>query len=115
MDVGSVVLIVKKEDLPRTPVAFQQYVEAFFEEKLVNRVPSMVCVTFTAVPRAYQPRSGIWDGNGAKKGVGPSHTVELRHFRSGLLPQTDLGAWIQESQLVTKIPVPASDPVRGDY
>ena len=102
------VILVKKEDLERTPVAFQQYVEEYFAEKKIAGILFMVCSTFVILPKAHQPQSGLW-GHKVKKGVGPRHSGSLDRFKEGLDEGQELNDWMRGSELIWKIEVPRND------
>ena len=103
------VVIVKKDDLKNTPPAFQQYVEEYFAPKKVLGVPCMVCATYVCVPRRFDLSAC---GN-PRKGVGPRHMVDLRHFNEGLLEGTSLLDWMrgEGKKLVSQVNVPSTDNV----
>jgi hypothetical protein len=77
----SEVMIVDPKILPKSPKAFRQYVETFFEEKQILGQKCLVAA------RVISGRGG--------KGVAPSHSLDLSIFKDGLPAGVSLSEWIQ--------------------
>ena len=88
----SEIILVRIEDLPKTPKAFQQYVHDWFAPKNVLGVDCMVatglCVGFDHTH---------WARKGRKPGVAPSHSVELSSYKEGLKPNQGLNDWMRKN------------------
>lgn len=80
-------LLIMAEDLPKTPKAFQEYVERYFEESQFKGSKCFIAITADS--------DGGGDGN-QKKGVAPSHSVNLAKFKDGLPKGESLSGWIRK-------------------
>jgi len=77
-------LVVPADYLKITPKAFQQYVEDYFRKESLFGKPCLVAVKV------------ITENRRKAKGVAPSHSVDLMHYKEGLGGQ-DLNAWIRDA------------------
>ena len=83
-------MLIMKNNLPDTPVAFQQYVDRFFKE---GKFQGTDCfMAFTTSGGVEKPNYGDY-----RKGVAPSHSVELMSFKEGLSDGENLNQWIDQA------------------
>lgn len=71
---SSCFILVMLDNLSATPVAFQQYVAEYFKEVTFFGKQAYAAVTTSGEIKTY--------GLGQKKGVAPSHSVDLMSFGS---------------------------------
>jgi len=90
------VMLVREEDLTKTPTAFQRYVKDWFRPRVVLGVRCLVAEGQLHVDyNFYQSR-------GKARGVAPSHSVDLAEYNEGLPKDVSLNEWMrkQEGKLV---------------
>lgn len=79
-------LSIRAEDLPQTPEAFQLYVREYFAEVVLHGERCFVAIQRPYwVCRPCEPR----------KGIAPSHSLEINRFTGGLPDGSDLWEWIR--------------------
>lgn len=85
------VIIVPKANLAKTPAAFQQYVQDYFQER---KVFGKVCMVAQA--HVIHPTST----NGWRKGIGlaPAHGVDLSVYTDGLKKGESLNEWMRKNE-----------------
>lgn len=82
---SSAFIMVKKADLPKTPKAFQKYVDEYFREVKFHGEIFLVAVTTYGDVRGCRA-----------KGAAPSHNASLRQYTEGLPKGQNLNDWIHK-------------------
>lgn len=85
-------MIVRRDDLPETPRAFQQYVADWFRYKEVLGIDCMVASGRLHVDHAFYARKG------RAPGVAPTHSVDLSSYKEGLKKDQSLNDWMRKNE-----------------
>jgi|SRR5271155_969010 len=88
----SQIIIVRVEDVPKTPKAFQRYVADWFAPMLLL---GHDCMWVTG---RLHVRFEDYAMRGRKPGFAPSHSVDTHEYREGLPEGMSLGDWIRKNQ-----------------
>ena len=82
-------MAVSQANLPKTPLAFQGYVRAYFTEVQIGSEIYYVAI---------RTDGSIEGRRHHEKGVAPSHNVEVDEFKGGLDEGERLSDWIRREQ-----------------
>ena len=85
-------LIVRVEDIPKTPEAFQQYVRDWFKPQVVLGFVCMMAKTKTNLDHYEKCERG------RQPGIAPGHGVDTRSYALGLPGDQSLNDWISANK-----------------